>query len=145
MVIGCTDGYIRCPDDAGTDDDIGGAVAAVDSYMTFGPFALNETLGADGLIGPVYGIMGENRDVNCSNATYYVYVGDSPEAVMKKVAADTYDMTGTVYAPGYQRGGRQLRTVRGKYAAIRLRNNSVGQTWAFEEIEVEVKPAGRLA
>jgi len=144
LLWGCSDGFIRRPDETMKSDDIGCSDEAIDSYITFGPFQLGETLGDDGIIGPVYGIMGETESITSSNVTYYVYVGDSPEAVMKKVAAGTYEITGTVYAPGYQRGKKQRRQARGKYAAIRLRNNTADQTWAFEEIEVEITPAGRL-
>ncbi len=145
MIWGCQDGYIRQPSDTARNDDIGGSDEAIDSYVTFGPFQLGEVLGEEGIVGPVYGILGETEDIACSNVTYYVYVGDSPEAVMKKVTADTYDISGTVYAPGYQKGKKQRRTVRGRYGAIRFRNSTATQTWAFEEIEVEITPAGRLS
>ena len=142
MLIGCSDGYVRRFDDDQTDDNIGATTQAIDGRVTFGPFQLGEGLGEEGKVGPVYGVMG---GLGCSNVTYYVFVGDSPEAVMDKVTAGTYDLTGIVLAVGFQRGGRQRRTVRGKYAAIQLRNDTLSQTWAMEEIEIEITPVGRLA
>jgi hypothetical protein len=145
LLFGCTDGYIRQPDDSGTDDNIGATTEAVDSQITFGPFKLGEQAGEDGIIGGVSGILAENRDADCSNVSYYIYVADSPGAVIKKVEAGTHSLTGTVYAPGFQKGKKQRNTVRGKFAAIMLRNNTAGQTWAMEEIQVDITPAGRLS
>ena len=145
LLVGSRDGYIRRPSDTAKDDDIGNSDQAVDSYITFGPFPCGERLGDDGIISNIYGIMGETESVTSSSVQYYIYVGDSPEAVMKAVSANAYAVTGTVYAPGYGRGKKQRRHARGKYAAVRLRNNTAGQTWAFEEIEVDIEPAGRLA
>ena len=149
LLWGCKDGYIRQPVDTATSDDIGGSDEAIDSYMFFGPFALSEHIGDDGIIGPVWGILGggaaAGTHTDSNNVTYTIYVGDSPEQVMEKVDAGTYAITGTLYAPGFKRGKKQRRTARGKFAAIRLRNNTAAETWGFEEIEVEVQPAGRLA
>jgi hypothetical protein len=149
LLIGCADGYIRQPLETAEDDDIGGSDEAIDSYMTFGPFALNERMGDDGIIGDISGILGggasSGTHTDSNNVTYYIYVGDSPEQVMEKVDAGTYSVTGTLYGPGFQRGKKQLKNIRGKFAAIRLRNNTATQTWGFEEIEVKVDPAGRLA
>jgi hypothetical protein len=145
LLIGCADGYIRRFDKDKTSDDVGIADTAIDSYVTLGPIVLGDAPGSDGTIGNIQAILAENQDIDSSSVTYYIYVADSPEAVMKKVTADTYSVTGTLTAPGFKRGGKQRRKIRGKYAAIRLRNNSADQTWAFEEIEVEVNPVGRLA
>ena len=149
LLWGCADGYIRQPLEAAEDDDIGGSDEAIDSYVTFGPFIMGERLGDEGIIGGVSGILGGGAtggtQTDSSSVTYYVYVGDSPEQVIERVDAGTYVITGTVHGPGYQRGKKQLRNARGKFAAIRLRNNTAAQTWAFEEIEVEVMPVGRLA
>jgi hypothetical protein len=149
MLVGCADGYIRRFDDDEKDDDIGATDEAIDSYITFGPFAMSEDLGGEGIVSNVYGILAGGAsggsESDSSDVTYYVYVGDSPEEVMEKVSAGTYVISGTVYAPGYQKGKKQRKRARGKYAAVRLRNNTSGQTWGFEEIEVEVEPAGRLS
>jgi len=148
LLFGCRDGYIRQSLETATSDDIGGSDEAIDSYVCFGPFGLGEHIGDEGIIGQVYGILagggssGTHTDSN--NVTYYIYVGDSPEQVMERVDAGTYAITGTVYGPGLQRGKKQLKTVRGKFAAIKLQNNTADQSWGFEEIEVEVTPAGRL-
>jgi hypothetical protein len=149
LLIGCKDGYIRQPLDTAKDDDIGGSDQVIDSYVTFGPFALGEHIGDEGIIGPVTGIVGggaaAGTHADSNDVTYYVYVGDSPEHVMEKVDAGTYSVTGTIHGPGFERGKKQRRTVRGKFGAIRLRNNMTAQTWGFEEIEVQVLPAGRLS
>ena len=149
LLYGCSDGYIRTFDETQANDDIGGTEEAIDSYVTLGPFALSEDMGGEGIVGNVWGIVGGGAtggsQTDSSNVTYYVYVGDSPEDVMEKVAAGTHKISGTLYAPGYKRGKKQRKTARGKYAAIRFRNNTLSQSWAFEEVEVEIKPAGRIA
>lgn len=149
LLVGCADGYIRRPDETEKNDDCGSTESAIDSYVTWGPFQLGEIMGEDGVIGNVYGILAGGAtggsESDSSNVTYYVYVGDSPEEVIEKVTAGTYSLTGTLHGPGQQRGRKQRKTIRGKYGAIRLRNNTTGQTWGFEEIEMEVTPAGRLA
>ena len=149
LLFGCSDGHIRQFDDDAMSDDIGPTDEAIDSYVTIGPFALSEQMGGEGIIGNVSGIMSGGAsggsESDSSNATYYVYVGDSPEQVLEKLYADSYKISGTVYAPGYQRGRKKRQQVRGKYGAIRLRNNTADQTWSFEELEVEITPAGRLA
>lgn len=149
LLFGCTDGYIRRLDNDGTDDDIGVTDQAVDSYVVFGPFKLGREIGGDGTISNLRGILGgggsDGTHSDSDNVTYYIYIGDSPQEVMEKIDAGSYALTGTVYAPGFRRGKRQRQSVRGKYAAIQLRNNSDGETWEFEEIEFDITPVGSLA
>ena len=142
LLIGSADGYVRRFDESQKSDDIGAVDEAIDSYVTWGPVQLGEASGEDGIMGSVTGIL---SGTGTSDVTYYLYVGDSPEVVMDKVTANTYAVTGTVHATGYQRGGKQRRTARGKWGAVKIRNNTAGQTWGMEAIDVEVTPVGRLA
>ena len=149
MLVGCTDGFIRVHDDDTYSDNVGETNQAIDSYVVLGPFPLNETLGSEGIITNIHGVLagggsgGSQSD--SSNVTYSVFVGDSPEKVMENVNADTYDVTGTLYAPGYRKGKKQRKSSRGKFGAVKLRNNTTGQTWSFESVKVDVIPVGRLS
>lgn len=149
LLFGCSDGYIRQFSDTEKNDDVGGTDEAIDSYVTIGPFPLSDTLGGDGIVGNVWGILAGGgsggSESDSSNVDYYVFVGDSPEKVLENLASNTYKKTGKLYAPGFRRGKKQRHMARGKYAAIRLRNSTLTQTWSFEELEVEILPAGRLA
>jgi hypothetical protein len=148
MLMGGGDGYVRVHDDDSTDDSLGVTTQAVDSYVTLGPFKMGKQLGDEGIFEYVHGILaggatgGSQSD--SSNVTWYIYVGNSPEDVMEKVAANTYVVSGTLKGPGYVKGNKSMRRVRGKFGAIRLRNNSASQTWGFEEIEISIEPVGRL-
>jgi hypothetical protein len=148
MLYGCGDGYVRTPDSSETDDDTGATTAAIDSHVTLGPFALNEKLGHEGIVSGIHGILSGGAsggsESDSSDVSWYIYVGDSPEEVLEKVAADTHSLNGTLYGPGYIKGGKSLKSVRGRYAAIKLRNNTAGETWGFEELEVNIRPVGRL-
>jgi hypothetical protein len=148
MLMGGGDGYVRVHDDDFTDDSLGVTTQAVDSYVTLGPFKMGKQLGDEGIFEYIHGILaggatgGSQSD--SSNVTWYMYVGNSPEQVMEKVAANTYVVSGTLKGPGYVKGNKSMRRVRGKFGAIRLRNNSASQTWGFEEIEFSIEPVGRL-
>jgi hypothetical protein len=148
LVFGCTDGYMRTPVDSEKDDDIGATDQAVDSYVTVGPFKMGRKMGDEGIFTNIHGILAGGAaggsESDSSNVTWYYYVGDSPEEVMEKVAADTYVTSGTLYGPGYVKGKKSRKRVRGRYGAIRLRNSTATQTWGFEEFEVLIEPAGRL-
>lgn len=149
LLLGCQDGYIRRFDEADKDDDTGGTDTAIDSYVTLGPFAMSDKFGNEGVLVNVEGILGGGAsggsESDSSNVTYYVYVGDSPEEVMEKVSAGTYAFSSTLYGPGYRKGKKQRKRARGRYGAVRIRNSTAGQTWSFEEIEVQIEPAGRLS
>lgn len=148
MLMGGGDGYIRVHDDSETDDDLGPTTIAVDSYVTLGPFKMGKNMGDEGIFQYIHGILaggetnGSQSDSN--NVTWYVYVGKSPEEVMENVAVDNYVTSGILKGPGYVKGNKSLRRVRGRFCAIRLRNNSASQTWGFEELEVSIEPVGRL-
>lgn len=148
MLMGGGDGYVRVHDDDETDDDLGVTTTAIDSYVTLGPFKMGKRLGDEGVFQYVHGILaggassGSQSDSN--DVTWYIYVGKSPEEVMEHVATDTYVVSGTLRGPGYVKGNKSLRRVRGRFGAIRLRNNSASQTWGFEELEISIEPVGRL-
>ena len=148
LLIGCSDGYIRRPDETQKNDDTGASEVAVDSYVTFGPYAMNKKIGGDGEVASVEGILAcgatDGSETDSSDVDYYIFIGDSPGEVLEKVYANSYDISGTLSAPGYQVGAKQRKKTRGKYFTLMLRNNTADETWGFEEVEIDILPVGSL-
>jgi hypothetical protein len=148
LLVGCTDGYIRRFDDTDKDDDIGGTDQAINAYVTFGPIELSGDTYIDGILEDMElvlagGAGSSHGDSN--NVTYQVYIGRTAEdAVESAEVATSPKLSGTFTAPGRQRGKRQKKGVRGKFAMIKLYNLTATQTWGMEKLLVSLKAAGRI-
>jgi len=148
LLIGCTDGYIRRFDDTDEDDDIGTTDQAINSYLMLGPIDLSGNAYLDGLLEDMEIILvggagsshGDSNDV-----TYQVYTGRTAEDAVESAEVGTSPkMSGTFTAPGRQKGKRQKRGVRGKFAVIKLYNLTATQTWGLEKLLVSTRVAGRI-
>jgi hypothetical protein len=148
MLMGGGDGYTRVHDESSANDSLGVTTQAIDSYVTLGPFKMGKELGDEGVFEYLHGMLAGGKSggsqADSSNVTWYIYVGDTPEEVMEKVSAGTYTVSGTLRGPGYVKGNKSLRRVRGRFGAVRLRNNTASQTWGFEELEISIEPVGSL-
>ena len=149
LLVGCKDGYIRKFSDSAKGDDIGASDQAIDSYVTFGPMPMASDLKYKGVLTGLdcvtAGAKPSGDASDSSPITYDVFVGDSAEQVIKKVAADTApSIAGTIAAPGRRRGGIKRRKVSGVYMSVKLQNNTAAQTWGFEQLIVDLKDFGRF-
>lgn len=148
LLVGCTDGYIRWFDGTEKSDDIGGSDQAIDAYVLLGPQKLTGGRG-DGSIQSLNIISagGESAgtETDSGDIDYTVYVGRSAAKILEDVdAATNARFTGTFTAPGLQKGNRTRRRARGRVAAIKLSNDTAGETISFERLLVDTADAGRM-
>ena len=149
LLVGCKDGYIRKFDESAKDDDIGGSDQSIDSYVQFGPLQIADDPKFEGKITGLdiisagalpSGGSSDSNDVDCK-----LYVADSAEKIIEKLAADTNpNFSKTFVAPGRRRGSNIRRKIRGVYAGIKLGNNTAAETWGFEQLLIDGKKSGRL-
>jgi hypothetical protein len=148
LLVGCADGYIRRFDDTKKDDDIGTTDEAINAYVTFGPIDLSGDTYLDGILEDMEIVLAGgagNTHSDSNNVTYQVYTGRTAEdAVESAEVATSPKMSGTFTAPGRQRGKRQKRGIRAKFAVIKLYNLTAAQTWGMEKLMVSTKVAGRI-
>ena len=146
LLVGCKDGYIRKFDKSQKSDDIGGSDQAIDSYAVLGPVQLAKGVN-DGRLtnldvvsagGKSGGSESDSGDID-----YSVYSSASSENVIEKVEAGTSKFSGTFSSPGYKKGGRERRSARGRFSAIKVGNDTALETWGFEKIRIDVKQVGR--
>lgn len=144
VLVGCKDGYIRVFNPAEKSDD----GSAIDSYVIFGPFAATPEdmqYVLSGLRVVAAGGTSGGSQTDSNNITYRLYTADTAEEVMEKIESGAAPaIGGTIAAPGYQRGGKDIRRVRGAYFAIYLGNATSDQTWALEQLLFNLKKAGRV-
>jgi hypothetical protein len=143
LLLGCKDGYVRVHDDAETNDD----GLAIDSYVCFGPIPMAED-GRDGSIAGVdvtlAGGAPGGSGADSSSATLKIYADDVAETVVEQLeAGSTPKVAATFSGPGRRPGGRCRRGVRGAYAGVRIGNNTAGQTWGMEKIQIDGGATGR--
>jgi hypothetical protein len=149
LLFGVYDGHMRILDPASKSDDIGSmaspATQAIDSYVLLGPVMIGGNHNFNGRMnsltvvtagGKAGGTVPDSDDV-----AYSVYVGDDAETVIEKADAGTSLFAGTIAAPG--RAKRVRHRARGVFIAVRLGNNTAGETWGMERILAEIVPAGR--
>ena len=150
LILGGSDGYLRFFDNTAKNDDAGvSGDVKIDSYVTFGPIAMAEDLRSTGKItglncitagGALNGSQSDSDDI-----TYKIFVAKSSEEVLEKLYAGTSPaIGGTIKAPGRQRGGSKPQKAKGVYMGIKLQNDTLSKTWAFEQLLYNLKSAGRL-
>jgi hypothetical protein len=140
LLVGCKDGYIRKFDETAKSDDIGATDEAIDSYVAFGPVQLSKDLESSSIsnISVVTGggaTSGTHTDSN--DVVLKVFVADTAEEVMEKLDANsTPDLVKTMNN-SCKKTMKDSRKVRGTYAGVRVGNDTVAQTWAFEKLIFE--------
>ena len=148
VMYGCQDGYIRAFDDSSKDDDVTSSTQAIDSNVTFGPFLLSDFATNEGKITGLDIILGGGgsggSQSNSDGATYELYTARSAEKVLELMSAGTsIKAAGTITGPG--RGRETFRKkIRGVYGGIKLKNATASQTWALEQLLINVSKAGGL-
>ena len=148
LLVGCKDGYVRKFDESQTDDDKGASDEAIDSYVSLGPVALGRSdkqgkvtgLNVVTAGGGTGGSQSDSNDID-----FKVFTGLSAEEVIERLAANTTpNFAGVVKASGRQRGGTKRQKAKGAFVAIRIGNNNSGETWGFEKLDINARPAGRI-
>ena len=144
LLVGCKDGYIRKFDEAEENDDIGGSEQLIDSHVSFGPLQIASDPKLRGNIAELDlvtagGSTGSN-DVDCK-----IYVGDDAEGIVTRIEAGSApDLLKVLKAPGRQKGNTIRQKLNGVYAGIQLRNNTLAETWGFEQLLINAKQTGRV-
>jgi hypothetical protein len=138
LLVGCTDGYIRKFDDTVKNDDIGPSDEAIDSYVSFGPIQLSKETDDASLanFGIITGGGQTGGHTDSNNISYKVFAANTAEEVMEKLDADTAPNLAGTTNNASKRIFNDPRQVRGVYAAIKLGNNTVNQTWSFEKLVI---------
>jgi len=146
MLVGCKDGYIRKFSKTTKSDNIGETNQLIDSYAVLGPIQLSDGIN-DGTLGNINIISagGESSGLSDSNdIEYSVYTARTSENVIEDVTAAASKLSGTFSSPGYQKGNKDRRSVRGRFGAIKIGNDTAAQTWGFEKLTLDVKQIGRV-
>lgn len=148
VIYGCSDGYLRSLDPASKDDDVTTGTQAIDSYVTFGPFLMSDFANNEGKITGLDIILGgggaAGSQSDSDGATYELYTARSAEKVLELMSAGTaMRAAGTITGPGRDRKTFRKK-IRGVYGGIKLKNATASQTWALEQLLIDVKKAGGL-
>jgi hypothetical protein len=124
ILLGGGDGHIRRLDHTSASDD----GTAIDSYVFIGPIQFEDR---QHVLTELRAVLDDDSD----NVALDIYVGDSPEAALASATA----FTGTLSAG---RNASLRPRCRGQSLYLRLRNNTLAETWAMERIQAVVKPLG---
>jgi WD40 repeat protein len=145
LLVGCKDGYIRRFDPTSKNDD----GLAIDSYVDYGPIQLTNNPDQEGVIFSVDaelgggGVSGIETDSN--DLVWRVWTDASADTINEKLGLNTTPNIGGIFkGPGRRRGNAIKRKVKGVYAGVKLRNNTISESWAFEKMIVGIRPAGRM-
>lgn len=144
LIVGCTDGYMRWFDSTAKSDD----GSAIDSFVDYGPIQLGSEPDGEGIVFSVDAELGGGAsggaESDSDNVTWRLWTDDSADGINEKLDANvTPNIGGTFTAPGRRRGQSVKRKIKGVYAGIKLRNNTVGESWAFEKMIVGTRSTGR--
>ena len=149
LVLGQADGYIRTFDDAVKNDVVGQTSNAINSYVNLGPLAMSRIARREGVLSGVDltvagGGSSEATQANSDDVDFKVYTAKTSEQVLEFMAANVNpNFAGTFTGPGNLRGSTRRQTVRNAYLGVRLQNDTVGESWAYEDLFVHLKDSGR--
>jgi hypothetical protein len=135
LLIGCYDGYIRKENEANKSDD--GSVA-IEAHVTLGPIVAGgeprETIG----INETSLVLGEESDA----VTVDYYRGTSADAVVNDVLNEETPMhTKSLTGDGLQ--SSIIDRISGRAVAVKIKNETVDQTFSLEEINFTLQNEGR--
>ena len=150
VLVGCKDGYLRKFDKTGKSDILSDdSERLIDSYVVLGPLQLSGGRN-DGTLGNI-NIISAGGEANGSESDsddieYSVFAARSAENIIENIKAvpQTPKYSGTFSSPGYQRGNIDRRKARGRFGAIQIGNDTVGETWGFEKLTLDIKQVGRV-
>ena len=145
LLLGCCDGYIRILDGDSKNDDS----TEIDSYVTFAPILMSNdpkfTGKITGLTAETAGGISGGSESDSNDIYFKIWVTNTAQQILEKLNAGTNpNVSGTIVAPGRQRGNNIKRKIKGVYMGIKIGNETVDQTWAFEQLLYDLKKSGRL-
>ncbi len=144
LLVGCKDGYIRKFDVSQTDDDIGGADEAIDAHVTFGPLQIASDPTLKGNISSL-DLITAGGSTGSNNVDCKIWVRNDAQKIVQAIEdGDSPNLLKVLKAPGRQKGNTMRQKLNGVYAAIQLRNNTLAETWGFEQLLVSAKQTGRV-
>ncbi len=148
MVLGNADGFLRIFDDDVKSDVVGAASNAIDSYVCLGPVPMSGVARREGTLagfdltvagGGAGGSQSDSDDID-----FKIYAARSAEKVLELFSTNTNPkFAGSFAGPGNLRGSTRQQTVRDVYFGMRLQNDTVGESWAFEDLYLNLKESGR--
>ena len=144
LLVGCTDGYIRCFDDTTLNDNVGATNQVINAYMNMPVMKLVEEdkegkltkLTFETAGGATLGTYGDSGIL-----TYSLYVGKDAETVAEDIRdGATPFATGTITGSGRQTA---IRTrARGYYLGMKISDATTNNTFVVNRILGNVIPAG---
>jgi len=147
LLVGCKDGYIRKFDKASKSDvKSDDSAQLIDSYAVLGPLQLSDGIN-DGTLGNINIVSagGESGGLSDSDdVEYSVYAARTSENVIEDVTAAASKLSGVFNSPGYQKGNKDRRKIRGRFGAVKIGNDTAAETWGFEKLTVDIKQIGRV-
>lgn len=150
VLIGCKDGYLRKFDKTSKSDILSDdSERLIDSYVVFGPMQLADGF-SDGVLNNI-NIISAGGEANGSESDsddidYLVFTARSAEHVIEDTKADpqTPKLSGVFNSPGYRKGNIDRRGTRGRFGAIKIGNNTVGESWGLEKLTLSVGQKGKV-
>lgn len=145
LLLGCYDGYLRIFDKTSENDDD----TLIDSYVTFAPMPMSNdpkfTGKLTGLMIETAGGATGGSESDSDDIYFKIWVANVAQQIIEKLSAGSNPkISGTITAPGRQRGSNIKQKVKGVYMGIKIGNDTVDETWAFEQLLYDLKRAGRL-
>jgi hypothetical protein len=148
LLVGGQDGYIRTFSDTAKSDDAGITDVAIDSYAVLGPLPVGDGGRREGTIEGVDLVVaggaagGTSTDSN--DVTMKIFGHRVAEAVIEQAKANVNPRYACIFkGPGNRRGSTRRQSISAMYAAIRLGNATLNESWAFEDLHVSSKLSGR--
>jgi hypothetical protein len=145
LLVGCRDGYIRTYKDTTMHDDIGATNEAIDSYVVLGPIKIARDDDSYGRLQSFTAVLGNPTDTD-DVIDYVIKVDEIAETVITDISTSPPTppvlFTGTIVGGG--RVQKYRTRARGTYLGIRLGNDVIDKTWAFEKLIGEVVEAGGI-
>lgn len=141
LLIGSADGHIRYWDSTTKNDDAGGTGdEAIDAYVGFAPVKTSESLRRRGRVSGIDVITGGDEDGGAGDSDQIyvkVYSSNAAQKLIKDVTSGANPRyTKTVKAPGHPKGNVDRRKIGGRWAGFVIGNNTAGESFAFEELNV---------
>lgn len=149
LLVGGTDGHIRTFDDAAKNDSTGGANHAIESYVCVGPIHMSGSARHEGMLNGLditcAGGLPGGSQADSGGITFKVFTSRTAENVLEQMSANGNPaFAGVFKGPGARRGSTRRQTARGEFLGIRLQNTALDETWAFEDMSVNLKASGRV-
>lgn len=150
LMLGCNDGSIRKFDDDNKSDDNGtdaaASTTAISSEVLLGPQRLSRDDNRKVLLKRVRVTTGgggaDGTQPDTDSLSYEAYGDDTGAGVLEKYDAGTFISSGTISVPGSS-ASLPLR-LKAAFMGFKLFNDTLDETWAFENLFGEAEKRGRV-